>query len=282
MQFGDKIRTLRQEKGLTQPELAERLNVEQSWLSKIETNKVMPSREFIQSILNFFEISLEDLLSDFEPEYVKSHLAAIPEVARHLSANKSKRQSLRKKWIIGAAICCVLGCVILSVTFLNVFFPSNQYRYISLGVLYFGEPNELYDSPIEIFQEFGLNFRSVDAAIESTNAASNSMNSAETNKISGDELRQKMAIFSRYVFSRRAEDSFVSNFDLGRYVVQEKEVPKDATNMLGEHPKEARRVYSREIMHNPNKFSGFLYLLGFIFLFSGLFGFVVEYKLAKL
>ena len=37
MQFGEKIRNLRQHAGLTQPELAERLNCEQSWLSKIET-----------------------------------------------------------------------------------------------------------------------------------------------------------------------------------------------------------------------------------------------------
>lgn len=35
MQFGEKIRTLRQQAELTQPELAERLNCEQSWLSKI-------------------------------------------------------------------------------------------------------------------------------------------------------------------------------------------------------------------------------------------------------
>lgn len=36
MRFGDKLRKLRQEHDLTQPDLATYLGVEQSWLSKIE------------------------------------------------------------------------------------------------------------------------------------------------------------------------------------------------------------------------------------------------------
>ena len=35
MNFGDRIRQLRQDKGLTQPELADAMGIEQSYLSKL-------------------------------------------------------------------------------------------------------------------------------------------------------------------------------------------------------------------------------------------------------
>ena len=64
MQFGEKVRTLRQQAGLTQPELAERLNIEQSWLSKVETGKVVPGSELIQGLLNYFSLSLDELIQE--------------------------------------------------------------------------------------------------------------------------------------------------------------------------------------------------------------------------
>jgi len=40
MNFGDRIRQLRQDKGLTQPELADAMGIEQSYLSKLENSNI--------------------------------------------------------------------------------------------------------------------------------------------------------------------------------------------------------------------------------------------------
>ena len=47
MQFGEKLKQLRQERNLTQPDLADKLGIEQSWLSKLENDKCHPSSELL-------------------------------------------------------------------------------------------------------------------------------------------------------------------------------------------------------------------------------------------
>lgn len=43
MTLGNKIRNRREELGLTQPELAEKSKLSQSWISRIESDKFIPS-----------------------------------------------------------------------------------------------------------------------------------------------------------------------------------------------------------------------------------------------
>ena len=47
MNFGDKIRQLRKDKNFTQPELAEAMGIEQSYLSKLENGKSLPSNDVL-------------------------------------------------------------------------------------------------------------------------------------------------------------------------------------------------------------------------------------------
>ena len=54
MNFGDKIRQLRTDKNLTQPELAAAMGIEQSYLSKLENGKSLPSNDMLQRILDVF------------------------------------------------------------------------------------------------------------------------------------------------------------------------------------------------------------------------------------
>ncbi len=65
--FGQKLKYLRQEKGLSQVELAERLNVDKSTIAKYETGKIEPSLTMLKSIAIFFDVSADYLLgiSDF-------------------------------------------------------------------------------------------------------------------------------------------------------------------------------------------------------------------------
>ena len=61
MQFGEKLRSLRKNKDLTQPELAEVIGIEQSYLSKLENGKSLPSNDVLNRILDVFSLTVGDL-----------------------------------------------------------------------------------------------------------------------------------------------------------------------------------------------------------------------------
>lgn len=62
MELGDRLRQLRQEKKLTRDELAGRLNVSYSAVSKYETNVRFPDKETLIRLADFFEVSVDYLL----------------------------------------------------------------------------------------------------------------------------------------------------------------------------------------------------------------------------
>ena len=66
MTFGEKLKKLRNENRLTQDELAERLYVTRTAISKWETDKGYPNIESLKAIASFFSITVDDLLSSDE------------------------------------------------------------------------------------------------------------------------------------------------------------------------------------------------------------------------
>ncbi len=59
MNFGDKIRVLREEKNLTQDDLAKQLNLSKANISRYEIGSRQPSIETIVKISEFFNVSLD-------------------------------------------------------------------------------------------------------------------------------------------------------------------------------------------------------------------------------
>ena len=59
--LGKRIRALRNENGLTQSKLALMINVEQSYLSKLERGDRNPSLSLLEKIADAFDITLAEL-----------------------------------------------------------------------------------------------------------------------------------------------------------------------------------------------------------------------------
>lgn len=59
--LGFKIKKLREERNISQEELANELNISQSKLSKIENGRIKASLPFIISTFHFFSLTLSDL-----------------------------------------------------------------------------------------------------------------------------------------------------------------------------------------------------------------------------
>lgn len=67
MEFNNKLYQLRKQKGLSQEELANRLNVSRQTISKWEVGDSTPDMEKLVAISDLFEISLDELVLDKAP-----------------------------------------------------------------------------------------------------------------------------------------------------------------------------------------------------------------------
>ncbi len=71
MTFGEKLKRLRNDNSLTQEQLAEKIFVTRTAISKWETNNGYPSIDSLKAISNLFKTSIDDLISDEDIENKK-------------------------------------------------------------------------------------------------------------------------------------------------------------------------------------------------------------------
>ncbi len=135
MDFGAKIKSLRLARDWTQPQLAEEMGVEQSYLSKLENGKSVPSSETFSLLLNVFELNAEEFLSGVNPAFVQNKLAHIPAVASVVDRSNSKTLFCAKYWLLSSAALCVLGLGIFCAAHFGWLFPETVYSYRSPGVV---------------------------------------------------------------------------------------------------------------------------------------------------
>ena len=66
MEFNEKLQELRKQKGLTQEDLAEKLYVSRTAISKWESGRGYPNIESLKAIAKFFGVTVDELLSSGE------------------------------------------------------------------------------------------------------------------------------------------------------------------------------------------------------------------------
>ncbi len=60
--FGQRIKELREERGITQQKLAKDLNIDKSTIAKYETNAISPSCQMLIILAKYFQVSTDYLL----------------------------------------------------------------------------------------------------------------------------------------------------------------------------------------------------------------------------
>lgn len=92
MRFGDRVRELRELRGLTQQKLAERLSVSLSYVSKVENERLnagdYPSESFVHKLAEALDTDEDELLllTDRVPVAILRRIQERPEVFRELAA----------------------------------------------------------------------------------------------------------------------------------------------------------------------------------------------------
>ena len=114
MEFNNKLYNLRKQKGLSQEELASRLNVSRQTVSKWEVGESTPDMEKLAAISELFEVSLDELVLDKKlkqqevvtEQIVKSELYS--DIKENVLTDDNKKKA--KKWLKIVAI--VLGIML--------------------------------------------------------------------------------------------------------------------------------------------------------------------------
>ena len=117
MILADKIIKLRKEKGMSQEELAERLNVSRQAVSKWECNETVPDIQNIIQLSNLFEVTTDYLLKD--------NIESTDGNTMYTSSDNSKNMTSEKRgcalawWEISSAYWVLISAVYLLISFLT-------------------------------------------------------------------------------------------------------------------------------------------------------------------
>ncbi len=111
-EVGEKLEELRNDKELTQPEMAEAIGIEQSYLSKPDNDKSLPSNDVFVRILEVFGLDIADVVDDLD-QSSKNQLRALPDVADHYHRQKQLIIGNRQRWLLGSATMLALGAAFI-------------------------------------------------------------------------------------------------------------------------------------------------------------------------
>jgi len=141
MTLGQRIKQLRLDKELNQPELAQAIGIEQSYLSKLENDKAFPSDEMFEKLLQSFSITIEEFLVGFDQATTTNQLmklSAVNKMQRHINKKSAKYLF---SWIIAAGLMAAIGVTLFAAGEKRWFFkPVYKYGYQSMGVVESKEP----------------------------------------------------------------------------------------------------------------------------------------------
>ena len=143
MKFGDYLKRVREDRGWTQPEAALKVQIEQSYLSKLETGKSYPSAEVFARLQSVYGLDPADIARQLDP----AELAQLRDVTTvHAAANSILRRAVQvsRSWMIAGLACLFIGGGSIGLALLAEEVSYEEYLYRSLGVIAAGEHPDIY------------------------------------------------------------------------------------------------------------------------------------------
>lgn len=139
MTLGETIKLLRTEHALTQPELADKARIEQSYLSKLENDKATPSFDIINRIAQALGLSGMALIQKLSHSYINEHLSHLPEVAAEYASVMELRDRRSKRQLLFAALLMLCGAALYLAGAKELVVGNTTWFYSSEGVIRDGE-----------------------------------------------------------------------------------------------------------------------------------------------
>lgn len=143
MNLGELIKHYRQTLSLSQPELAVQAGIEQSYLSKIENNKSIPSNEILRKLLSALGISLDVLLNKLSSSSVEQ-LSSLPDVEQWLAQSSKTQFNQRRNYLICSSAIVCLAVTLFFTGYSKLIYSERLYIYKSDGVVLPGEVKNIF------------------------------------------------------------------------------------------------------------------------------------------
>lgn len=144
--LGEQLKKLRADKGLSQPELAELASIEQSYLSKLENDKSLPSSEVLRKLIGALNLTLAELLAPLDKSYIKTNLLAINDIEQLFQQASTKELNRQRNFLYAASAFIVLAVTLFYIGYSKQVFNENLYEYRSDGVILPGEPSDIFST----------------------------------------------------------------------------------------------------------------------------------------
>jgi transcriptional regulator with XRE-family HTH domain len=152
MKFGEFLRNLRDKQHWTQPEAAKKIDIEQSYLSKLETGKSYPSEDIFDRLVEIYDIDVRDLHQKIVSSELEK-LKEIKQVRNVILSHDQAKTSSNQRWLVMGLVMLVFGAGALALAILPTEAPA-EYVYRSQGIVLPGEELSVFDgidstTPIE-------------------------------------------------------------------------------------------------------------------------------------
>ena len=119
--LNENIRALRKSKGLSEQELAIKLNVVRQTISKWEQGLSVPDSEMLISLSEVLETPVSELLAETVAETEADNIKAISEKLEVINLQLAQRKTTRRKvirWLL-ISLCAIIVVVFVAVGILN-------------------------------------------------------------------------------------------------------------------------------------------------------------------
>ncbi len=110
-EFGKFLAQLRKEKGITQIQLAEQLNVTDKAISRWETGKNYPDIEMFEKLSNVLDVSISELLEGKRIEKENLFIVSEEQVVKQIKKNKKSNKKHRIIIFIVIVFAIIFGCI---------------------------------------------------------------------------------------------------------------------------------------------------------------------------
>lgn len=134
--IGAFLRSLRQEKGLTQEQLAEHFNISNRTISRWETGSNMPDISIITELADFYEIDIRELLDGERRLPDKAPEDTLQKVIDYTDTDKEQLANTVKKYSIAGLIALIIYVIFTKYNVSNLLPGSYHIEIISLGLVY--------------------------------------------------------------------------------------------------------------------------------------------------
>ena len=145
MTLGEQLKGLRNERGMSQPELAAAAGIEQSYLSKLENDKSLPSNDIFRNLLQALEVSLGQFMRGFAAGDVPGACRQIPDVEQWLNRQQQTVAQRQRRYLYACSALIVVALTLFYTGAAGKLFGEQRYHYRSDGVVLAGEPKNVFD-----------------------------------------------------------------------------------------------------------------------------------------